>query len=383
MTFIDTLSRISRSPLVDTTALLGIGLATPPALDQQHITEHAAAVCCETDEQRALLRRIFGNAGVHRRGSILEQRELTTDNEGMRSFFHAPTSTDDRGPTTAARMQRYAIGAPLLAADACNRAIVAASITTNEITHLIVVSCTGFMSPGVDAALIASLGLSPSVQRTIVGFMGCHAAFNALNVAGAIVARQPDAKVLVCCVELCTLHFAYGADATNMVSNSLFGDGAAATIVGRAGTAESPGIWRLKQFASQLLPDTKQAMTWRIGDHGFEMFLAAGVPRAIEDHLQPWCDDWLNDEGLSIADVASWAIHPGGPRIVDAAVRSLKIDPAHAQPSRDILANHGNMSSATILFVLAELAKRNAHGPCVALGFGPGLMFEGMLLERH
>jgi len=246
------------------------------------------------------------------------------------------------------------------------------------VTHLVTVSCTGFMAPGIDATIIERLGLPRSTQRAHIGFMGCQGALNGVRVAESFAGARPDHVALVCAVELCTLHFSYGWDPDMMVANALFADGAGA-VVGRA-AEPGPDEWRVGATGTFLLPDSAEDMTWRIGDHGFRMTLSARVPPLIEAHLPGWMRGWLADQGLTVADVATWAVHPGGPRILSSFERALDVDRDHSTVSRAVLAECGNMSSATILFILARLRELEAPRPCVALAFGPGLAVEALLI---
>lgn len=333
---------------------------------------------CHGPEQRAWLKRLSLRSGIKSRGSVLA-RDGDDQLEAPRKFYPPATGPNDRGPTTAARMERYAREAPVLALQAAAAALEDAQVDPGQITHLITASCTGFFSPGLDATLIEKLSLPREVQRLHVGFMGCHAAFNALA-AARDAAANPNAKVLVCCVELCSLHLAYGTDPGKLVANALFADGAAAAVIGRISDG-GEGAWHLDDFSSYLIPDSPDAMTWTIGDHGFEMTLAAGVPAIIRRHLGSWCESWLARRDLNISDIAGWAIHPGGPKILAAVGEALELEPEDLRFSQAVLARHGNMSSATILFILRQMAGE-VSGPCVAIGLGPGLMAEGMLLNR-
>jgi predicted naringenin-chalcone synthase len=310
----------------------------------------------------------------------------------LEAFYAQPTGPDDRGPTTAQRMSQYALHAPALAHTAGSRALEDAAIAPADVTHLITASCTGFFAPGLDVALIKSLGLSTDVGRLHVGFMGCHAAFNAIAAARAISASDPDACVLVVCVELCSLHFSYGWDPGRLIANALFADGAAGAVVSQKEklqqiqTVARPGArWSVQSLSSRLLPDSSQAMTWVIGDHGFEMTLASNVPTLIADHLGQWCQGWLGQAGLDIKSVGSWAVHPGGPKVLSAINDALSLPVDALTASRDVLARQGNMSSATILFILEEIRQNHKHqnktdNTVACIGLGPGLMAEGMLL---
>jgi predicted naringenin-chalcone synthase len=233
------------------------------------------------------------------------------------------------------------------------------------------------VAPGIDLALIRGLGLRPTVERTHIGFMGCHAALNGLRVANAYATADPAARVLVCAVELCSLHYYYGSDADKLIANAIFADGAAAA----AGCGASRGHWSVAATGSCLIPDTADAMGWTVGDHGFEMSLARRVPALIARNLRPWLEAWLATQGLTVETVGSWAVHPGGPKILAAVEEGLNLPPAALAVSREVYANYGNMSSPTVLFILDRLRRGGAPRPCVALGFGPGLVAEAVLFR--
>jgi predicted naringenin-chalcone synthase len=210
--------------------------------------------------------------------------------------------------------------------------------------------------------------------------MGCHGALNGLRVARGFIESDPCARVLLCAVELCSLHYHYGWDPDRLVANALFADGAAA-VVGGWDNDPSDDCWRIRATGSCLVPDSEHAMRWRIGDNGFIMSLSASVPEIIGERLRPWMESWLKGNGLSIADVRSWAVHPGGPRILGSVSRALGLPRGATEVSKEILRDHGNMSSPTILFILDRLRRHNAPRPCVALGFGPGLVAEATLFD--
>jgi predicted naringenin-chalcone synthase len=277
-------------------------------------------------------------------------------------------------------MERYAQEAPGLALRAARAALADAGVTAPEapsVSHLVTVSCSGFRAPGFDIELIRGLGLDPSVARTHVGFMGCHGALNGLRVARAFVEADPSRRVLLCAVEMCSLHYDYRTGTSHILANALFADGAAAVVAG-GGPA---GGWRHAASGSVLLPGSADQMTWSIGDHGFEMGLSPRVPQTIAEHLRPWLERWLSAQGLGLAAVASWAIHPGGPRILDVVEKALGLPPDATSDSRAVLEECGNMSSPTVLFILERLRRRGAALPCVALGFGPGLTAEAALFR--
>ena len=263
-----------------------------------------------------------------------------------------------------------------------------AGVDARRVTQSVTVSCTGFAAPGVDCHLIDALGLPRSVGRTHVGFMGCHGALNGLRVASALCAADPTAAVLLTAVELCSLHHQYtpdpAADPGQVIANGLFADGAASVLcTGAAFRPDRPddrgGAFAWRASGSHVLPDSAGAMTWRVGDAGFRMTLEPAVPALIRERLAGWAAEWLGGLGLKPADVRTWAVHPGGPAILDAAIAALGLPKDALDPSRELLAEIGNLSSPTILFLLDRL--RTAPRPCVALGFGPGLTIEAALLS--
>lgn len=358
------------------TNVLGIGTATPAGTyDQVESAAFAAVRCCSTDHQRAWLDRIYLASGVQRRASVL--LESADETKSIDAFYPPPAAPTDRGPTTAARLIRYAEEAAALGVTACARAFADAAVDPRQITHLVTVSCTGLVSPGIDAQLIERLGLARDVGRVNLGFMGCHGALNGLRAAAAFAQSTPESCVLVCCIELCSLHFHYGWNMEQVIANALFADGAAAVIV----SASERGDVQLVETASLLTRDSQAAMSWRIGDHGFEMGLRPEIPNLIRASLRGWLEPWLASHCLRIEDVAQWAIHPGGPHIIQATIEALDLPEAAGATSREVLAAHGNMSSPTLLFILQRFRERSIAGPTVALGFGPGLVFEAALFS--
>ena len=359
--------------------ILAIGTATPPhSIEQWDAAAVGLTLCAPTRDQARLLPVLYRRTGVRTRQCVF--LECSTNGTAARQSFYAPaTSADDRGPTTSDRMQLYETAAAPLALAAANAALKNAEVAAADVTHLVTVSCSGFRAPGFDIALIRELSLPADVARTHIGFMGCHAVLNGLRVAKAFTDADPSAHVLVCAVELCSLHQQYGWDADKVVSNALFADGAAA-VVGRRGRTVGDSNWSLAASRSVVIPQTEELMSWQIRDHGFEMTLSPQVPELIRRHLQPWLANWLAECDLAIGDIGSWAVHPGGPKILGACAEAAGFDPALLQVSREILAEFGNMSSPTVLFILDRLRSYAAKRPCVMLAFGPGLTIEAALI---
>lgn len=351
----------------------GIGTALPALSLPQELSAAWSQEAAWGNGRRRLIPAVFLKTGIRRRHSVVLEGDPV-----RQKFFPPARDAADGGPTTGARMERYVHEAPALALRAARAAFADAELGAPEapsVSHLVTVSCSGFRAPGFDIDLIRGLGLDPSVARTHVGFMGCHGALNGLRVARAFVESDPSSRVLLCAVEMCSLHYDYRMGTAHILANALFGDGAAA-VVARAG----PGAgWRHAASGCVLLPGSADQMTWSIGDHGFEMGLSPRVPRTIAEHLRPWLERWLGAQGLDLSAVASWAIHPGGPRILDAVENALGLPPGATLASREVLEECGNMSSPTVLFILDRLRRRGAPRPCVALGFGPGLAAEAAL----
>ncbi len=356
--------------------LHSIGTATPTGtVTQDAAADFAQPRCCADDHQRALLRRIYRHSEVQRRASVLLRPGDGT--AGSEEFYPPAASPGDRGPTTSARLRRYNEEAGPLAAQACRAAFADAAVDPVAITHLVTVSCTGLVSPGLDAELIQRLGISPDVGRHNLGFMGCHGALNGLRAASALAYSSPDARVLMCCVELCSLHFRYGWEPQKIVANALFADGAGAAIVG---PEDGVDHWHVVETASRLASEST-AMTWQVGDHGFEMTLSREVPELIRGSVGEWLGSWLARHELGVDDVAHWAIHPGGPKIIQTVTDALSLPAEAGHASATVLAEHGNMSSPTVLFILKRLRAQAASGPCVVIAFGPGLSLEAALLR--
>ena len=279
-----------------------------------------------------------------------------------------------RFPSTSRRMQVFEQCAPGLA----HRALDRLALTCEErgaITHVLVTSCTGLYAPGLDFEVVDHLGLDPSVERTMIGFMGCYAAVNALKLARHIVRSEPHSKVLVLNLELCTLHFQETQELEQVLSFLLFGDGCAASLI----SAEDTGL-AMDSFRAVLVPGTRELITWRIRELGFDMLLSGRVPGEIGRSIGSKSEE-ITGEKCS-RDIDLWAVHPGGRSVLDAVEQGLSLPAAALSASRDVLARFGNMSSATIMFVLEQLIGTAESGQrgC-AMSFGPGLTAETLLFH--
>jgi predicted naringenin-chalcone synthase len=360
-----------------TIQIAGLGLALPEhSIAQHEAAQFALASCVATDKQRQLAPKLYQRSGVESRHSVL----LTASTNGQpaeQAYYEPPSDLRPYGPSTAQRMMVYREQAGDLATRAAEQALDTSCTPADSITHLVTVSCSGFYAPSFDVQMINRLGLSPKVPRTHVGFMGCHGALNGLRVAKAFAAADPSARVLLVAVELCSLHYQYEWTNERIVSNSLFADGAASLVVRNEANALSP--WNVYDDFAEIVPDSEDAMSWAIGDHGFQMTLSAAVPELIRQELRGRMEGWLRQNRLAISDIAGWAIHPGGPRILHACQEALQLPDTALAASHETLRQYGNMSSPTVLFVLDKL-RDATPGPVVMLGFGPGLAIEACLL---
>ena len=356
-------------------SILGLGTAVPPdSVPQEEALCMSTAVVCDNERQERLMRILFRKSGIDSRGAVLPT------SLGPEWKQRPDALNPGHGPRTAERMQLYGQFAGPLAATASTRALEDAQLNPDQITHLVTVSCTGFGAPGVDIGLIQTLGLPATTQRINVGFMGCHGAINGMRTVRGLVAADPDAKVLMCAVELCSLHYRMTWDDEGIIGNALFADGAAAMVVTGDSSDASP-LWEIGGSGSCLIPDSADAMSWHVGDHGFDMRLTGQVAESIEGALRPWMESWLNSLSCSLDEVGAWAVHPGGPKILDAVEAALDLTGDATSISRSVLREHGNMSSPTVLFVLDRMRESVTPGPIVALAFGPGLMAEAAFLH--
>jgi predicted naringenin-chalcone synthase len=339
--------------------IAGIGIAHPPSTSQDELWEgffsaHYAGVA------RGLAKRVFQNSGVQTRHGVVN-----------------PILEDPSRWSTGVRMERYLVEALPLGKDAASAALGQADVAASDVGMLVVCSCTGYVTPGLDILLARDLGLPADARRVFVGHMGCYAALPGLGVAADYVALYGRPAVLLC-VELPSLHVQPPTvDAQQAVAHALFSDAAAAVVLVPAG----PGH-RVAEVASLTDTTTADHMTWHVTDLGFRMGLSPQVPDVLSRHVVPLVTDLLARHGLVAADVTSWAVHPGGPRILDVVEERIGLSDADLAPSRQTLADHGNCSSPTVLLILDQLARRPSglEGPTVAMAFGPGLTLFATLL---
>jgi predicted naringenin-chalcone synthase len=331
-----------------------------------------------------MLPSLYRKSGVYRRSSVL-LGQPNDDIFARQSFYGVASEAVPFGPSTAERMRAYQEHAAPLLQRASQQVIDRMEGATDSISHLVTVSCTGFCAPGIDSQLIESLNLRHDLERTHVGFMGCHGLINGIRVARSIVQSNPQARVLVGAVELCSLHQQYSEDSDQLVASALFSDGAACLLVEADRNEESSPSqgWEIISSLSRKLAETSDLMGWKIGNHGFQMTLSPRIPSVIEAELRQPIDDWLATEQIALSEIQGWAVHPGGPRVIDATGRALELADSMLQSSREVLWEFGNMSSPTVLFILERLHPTTVSGDyAVMIAFGPGLQVEALLLRR-
>lgn len=344
-----------------------------------------AAMAHQSAVPAGLIRRIYNNSGIAHRYSVIP--DYVRSDAAEFTFF--PQNWElSPPPGTGQRMDEYEKHSLPLAAEAARKAIAAAGIAPTTITHLVISTCTGFFAPGLDVLLLRELGIPTTAQRTILGFMGCYAGISGLRTCHQIVQSDPAAVVLQVAVELCSLHYQTTPTVETVVSNAIFSDGAAAAVyAGGGGAHEAAGpapLARVAAVHSAISPDSLDRMSWRISDHGFVMTLDAGVPDILQTQAPEFTRDLAAAGRLKTEDISGWAIHPGGRKIVEAVQESLGLSPDDVSASTSTLRDFGNMSSATILFVIQRELARTADpgGYIAAMAFGPGLTMEGALLQR-
>lgn len=337
----------------------------------------------------------FDGAAIDTRYTAVD--ELTTRSTAADPQFFDATTGLLLSPGTKARNDIFAVEASKLFIEAAEKAVDACpGIAREDITHLITVSCTGFFNPGPDYKIVRGLGLNPSVRRYHLGFMGCYAAFPALRAAASFCEADPDAVVLVVCAELCSLHVRTSNDPDTIMGSALFADGAAAAVITARDVPDAPALMTLDHFETVLTPVGEEAMAWNIGDAGFEMVLGTYVPHIIDEHIVGALEPLLaRDPSLADAaygDIRHWAIHPGGRSILDKVEARLGLSEEQLRPARETLRNYGNMSSATVLFVLRHILDLPAdpgaddgdgRGERIcSMAFGPGLTVETALFTK-
>lgn len=360
--------------------IISFGTAVPSyRFDQQKIADFMSAALQLDADGRRRLNALYRSTKIKSRYSVL-------GDYGKQSgdfTFYPNTQNLEPFPTVGKRMELYRNNAVTLAEKALRDCLDKTDIDPASITHLVTVSCTGMYAPGPDIELVTRLGLQSSVHRLAVNFMGCYGAFNGLKAAAAFVEADPEAKVLVVCVELCTIHFQKKNEEDHLLANALFADGAAAVLL-TGKEARPTGSLEVVDFACELIPEGKEDMGWHISDFGFEMKLTSQVPELLRTGFPELVNRLISKNQEEQERLSYYAIHPGGRRILEVVEEALAIDKSSNETAYEVLRDYGNMSSATILFILKKLWEKEGKESgelLLAAAFGPGLTAETALLR--
>ena len=363
--------------------LLDLATASPPYKIAQ--TKAAEELKKRMKGDAALFRLVDIAAkysGINNRYIVMPDAEAKTNN----AKFYTNDDGNHFNPDTKARMDMYEEWAIKLTSQAVDKLLSKSKINPKDINRLITVSCTGFFAPGIDYHLIKKFNLLKNIKRTHIGFMGCAAALIGVNSVWESLSLQGDtaSTTLLVAVEICSLHLQTEASRDNILANMIFADGAAAGLFTNKNIVNSRPYLKLVSAQSILFENSAEFMGWKIGNFGFEMMLSSELPKIILDTAVPNVMGMLNKSGVNKNDIKFWALHPGGRAILDSLQDGLKLSDEQLQPSREVLRNYGNMSSASILFVLKEIlynSQLTKNDLCCAIAFGPGLTMELVLFK--
>ncbi|MCW3093476.1 MAG: type polyketide synthase [Ferruginibacter sp.] len=356
--------------------IVSIATGVPPYKHQQeNICSFADTIYCTNSDESRKMKFLYRHSGITTRYSVIPdyslngtERKLYEDTPGLEPF-----------PSLEKRMECYADNAAPLSVTTISKCINGL-IKSDDITHLITVSCTGMSAPGLDLEIMEAMGLQRNIYRTSVNFMGCYAAVHALKIADAICKTNTNANVVIVCTELCTLHFQKENSIDNITSTLIFADGCAAVLVQHDESINKG--FTLKHFYSEVEFKGKKDMSWKLSSKGFLMTLSGYVPDLVKEDFNTLVENALKNASLNKADISHWCIHPGGTKILEAIEKSAGLSKTHLQYSYDVLNNYGNMSSPTLLFVLEKIMLELQNQPTgnaatiFNAAFGPGLTME-------
>ena len=364
--------------------ITAIGIANPKhKFNQLTIAEFMIRAMQLDENEGRKLKALYRATGIETRYSVLDDY-----GKSEKFNFYSNAETMEPFPSTSKRLELFRPHAIKLSKEAIHACLSKIpNFDVEEITHLVVVSCTGMYAPGLDIDIVKAVGLKPSVERTCINFMGCYAAFNALKLADVFCATKNNAKVLVVCTELCSIHFQKENTEENWLANSLFADGSSALLIEcnpRKGLNVKP-----EGFYCDLAINGEQDMAWGVGDTGFEMKLSSYIPEIIKNGIKTLTQSLLDKVSRKLSDISYFAIHPGGKRILEVIEAELGISKEQNQFAYTVLKKFGNMSSPTVLFVLNEICESlnitDNGKEILSFAFGPGLTLESMILkiENH
>ena len=357
-----------------------IAIETPPHIYSNECACNRMKGWVTDPRAKRMVEMIYQRTGIETRYSV--SADFLKDDGEL--FQTLPDGTIN-SPTTGQRNALYARASRELAVKLARKTLAECpQFSKGDITHVVFASCTGFANPGPDYHIIRDLGLNENVERYTIGFMGCYAAFPAMRMAAQFCEANPNAVVLVMCLELCSLHLQVSDRPESIVANSLFADGAAAAIMSAREPAADRPFYRVQSFHSALVPSSESHMAWDIGDNGFNMVLSAYVPELIGSNIRGMLAGILGKREMKLSDIDEWAVHPGGRAILEQVEQHLELPDGALEISRSVLRDYGNMSSPTVMFVLKGLLEEaeTDHATTCAIAFGPGLTVETAVLER-
>lgn len=361
--------------------LHGLQVWNPPvSYTQQEASEQVQA---QFDDRRTrrILRHIYKQSAIDKRHTAVGEFGRKEEN----ALFGDRGDGRWKDPGTGDRNRRFMEVSRGASVDLARRTLDAApGFGVEDITHIITASCTGFYNPGPDYHIIRKLGLRPTTERFNLGYMGCYAAFPAMRMAHALCTQNPDAVVMIQCMEMCSLHLQLNPDDPEaLVAGSLFADGAGCALVSARSPEKGVPGYTLRHLCSTLTPTGEDSMAWEVGNHGYEIVLSGYVPHILGENIHGTLAPALADAGWTAEDIGFWCVHPGGKAILDRVAEALELEETDLDIARDVLRNFGNMSSATIFFLLQQgLAAFTPGTKTAAMAFGPGLTVEMGFLER-
>ncbi len=358
--------------------IISIGTAVPAHKHRQSdILNFMQQVYAMNEPEKRKMRFLYQQSGIETRYSVVPDYNKIS----QEWKFYPHSENLEPFPSLELRMIWYQKYAATLSVDAIRHCLTD-NIATNDITHLITVSCTGMSAPGLDLQVMELLDLPKNTNRTSINFMGCYAAIHAMKIADAVCKSDENAKVLIVCTELCTLHFQKESTNDNIASSLLFADGSAAMLI-TADSFNKKGI-HIDRFYAEVLPKGKKDMAWELSSTGFLMTLSGYVPDLIKEDFESLVNRALQHAGITKNEISNWCIHPGGKRILDAIASTLHLPENSLQNSYAVMREFGNMSSPTILFVLQRILQQGiTNGKVFGAAFGPGLTMETFVLSQQ
>ena len=347
---------------------------------QKFALKYMKKMVADTTYKRIFLNKVYKGTEIRKRHTVIDDY-----GKNPNEFTFYPKNKNLKPePTTKQRNELYAKEVLRLGKEAVEKLFTAnPKFNKNKISHVIMVTCTGFDAPGLDYYIVKDFDLNPKIDRYILGFMGCQAAINALKLAKDLCLSNPEARVLIVNAELCSVHLQQQWELDHVIANAIFADGISTALVSSEERDCDGNKFVLHDFVTEIVPGTEEDMAWNIGDTGFGMKLTVNVPKVVKANLANTLNEILSKANKTKEDIKIWAIHPGGKTILTKSEEALNLTPEDLDASYHIMREYGNMSSATIMFVLENILKdEKKNGLTFAASFGPGMTIEATLMEK-